>query len=203
MLLRNYDNFQTVLKMCGVYGSSIKFITSAIFGDGVLSFKDTSGTISTSDFLSNTSDYRKPMFGYFYQSNGEGSVNTIGDSCLVCGYDDNEVSYDDYKINDKKAKLTYVGHSVTTATINENNEMVSTYTKTLYNSSNEDITINCIGVEYCATISNKSYNRWLIYKEKIEEITIPAGANVVLTFTTKAPMQQNKPANYEVTATTE
>ena len=198
MLLRNYDNLKAMANTCFVSGKTRYFQSSTVFEDGHISFKTFAGYMSTYNYVGST--LVEPLH-IFYQSNGDAysAGNSTGDACLICGYEENEVTYDDYKIDNLASGLKFVEHSVSTAQLNENNEIVSTYTKILCNTSNADITINCIGATYY-NLLGWSQGSGLVYKEKIPDITIAPKQNVVLTFTTKVPMGQNKPADYSASA---
>lgn len=198
MLLRNYDNYKAIVDMArsGISGRIVyvNYNHESDFSDGHLCLKNTSGT-TTSNF-SGSLDKRDALPFVFYSSS---NAITSSGSNLICGYiGEDVVGYDDYIIDNMNASLIFVSHNTTNAKVNENNEVESVYTKIMCNSSNEDITINCIG----ATMGICGYV-FLLYKEKIPEITIPAGGNVVLTFTTKASLGQNKPADYVATASVE
>lgn len=197
MLLRNYDNYQAVRNMitCGTTSNYNSYLYSEMndeFGDNYLSFKDVNGGIIKVDSFYN--GVSNPFM--FYQN---ANALNVGQPNLMCGYTDNDVSYDDYTIDNVNTSLIFVSHSVTKAKCNDNNEVECIYTKILSNSSTEDIVINCIGLVHY--VSGKGCI--LLYKEKIPEVTISAGANVVLTFTTKVPLGQNRPADYVASASVE
>lgn len=201
MLLRNYDNFSALHRMVGIQSIQKIFEVSSNFGDGYLSFKLPDGSVSQkTKIIANTC---QEPFQYFYGLGGwVDGMNSNGQSYLVCGYEEGDVTYDDYTIENGASSLNFVNHSTSTTIVNENNELESVYSKTLYNSSDEDVVINCLGVKY-ATPFYGEQNSYLVYKEKIPEITIPVNGNVVITFTTKIPLGQNKPTDYVATASVE
>lgn len=202
MLLRNYDNIEALIKMplaqTSGGGTSVRdpYVKGENFGDGYLSFKDTTGNILTSQY------YDSADIHLFSFADGGNNLSGYTDrSSLICGYIESEViTYDDYTIENVNSALTYVTHSSDTPQINDNNEVTSNYYKTFYNSSQNDITINCIGVTYRNEYLSGAI---LIYKKEIPEVTIPAGGNIKLTFTTKVSLGQNKPADYVATASVE
>lgn len=195
MLLRNYDNIIALNNTCFVSGKNKYFNVSTTFGDGEISLKRIDGTMYTSEYWGG---YYNPFYNFYNGGNGNYTYYAETASFLICGYEENEVTYDDYKIDNLASGLKFVENSVSRAQLNENNEVVSTYTKILCNTGSTDITINCIGV--AQSFGSNTYGICLVYKEKIPEITIAPKQNVVLTFTTKVPMGQNKPADYSVNA---
>lgn len=206
MLLRNYDVLKALCEMVDIDRTSDTGFTlnlSNTFGDGHISIKNYDGAMVTTGAMY---AYKKVITHPFNSFNGCGATpesnGNINRSNLICGYNSGEVGYDDYNMDITPTGLIFVSHNVTSPSLNENNEVVSTYTKILCNSSSEDITINCVGVTY-NRISKTYAGHILLYKEKIPEIIIPAGGNIVLTFTTKVPLGQNKPADYVATANVE
>ena len=195
MFTRNYDNIKALMDICTIDGTK-RFALSTTFGDGHISFKKTDGTMYQYDTL----QFSYTPLNRFYNG-GNGNYFATNYSCdyLVCGYEEGEITYDDYKIDNLASGLKFVENSVSIAQVNENNEIVSTYTKIFCNTGSTDITINCIGV-ISAPGSSSAYGAFLVYKEKIPAITIAPKQNVVLTFTTKVPVGQNKPADYSASA---
>ena len=198
MLLRNYDNFIVANNSCFGEGGTKKIPLEAIFGEGHYSFKDIEGNVITS---TNGWYSAYPPFSLFNKLGGGSLPNSNGYSNLICGYESAEVTYDDYKIDNLTTNLVFVSHTHTIPQINENNEFETTYSKVLCNTSGQDITINRIGVAMYNFVGN--YRKYLLFKEAIPEITIAPNQNVVLTFTTKIPLGQNKPADYGTTASVE
>ena len=175
---------------------AVIFTQSTSFGDGHFSFKSIDGVLDTSTY---TNDAYSP-FEKFCTTGGDAASVVNGCSCLVCGYDEEDVTYDDYKINGLASGLKFVSHSSSNEVVN--NQFIGTYTKTLFNNTSETITINCIGViRRQLTSLTRNY---LMYKEKLPQpIEVPANANVILTFTTKTTLGQNKPTDYVATASVE
>lgn len=192
MLLRNFDNIMIFEKLCKLDNK----INNSGYGDGFLGVKTWSGTLLNVG-------YTLPFKSFSAQNN---SVYVYGYPKLLCGYDEAEVTYDDYKIASLPS-LNFVSHSVSPITYDsETNTYTTEYTKTYNNATSNTVTINCIG---CATGSNSSTGdnteyHALYYKEKLpQEIEIPAGASITLKLKTTVTGNPNKPTDYVATASVE
>lgn len=201
MLLRNYDNFMMGSKACSIYlnkTNGIKtLLDTANFGEGFFSIKT-----AQNKFWSNVIEGSSAPFINFEGLSNALSVVRNSNSNLICSnIGDEVVSYDDYTITPIE-NLTFVAHSQPTSVIDEDNNIISSYSKTYYNANAESVTINCIGVVY--NTSTYVGSDILVYKEKLSTpIEVPTGANVTLTFTMKVSMNSNKPTDYVATASVE
>lgn len=201
MLLRNYDNFMMGSKACGIYNNSTyaieKILDTTNFGDGYFSVKTAQNNFYTSVIQSSKAPFRS----FAGLNNVLGVVGNESSNLICSNIGDEVVTYDDYTIT-PISNLTFVAHSQSMPVIDEDNNIISSYSKTYYNANTEAVTINCIAVTY----SPSSYvgSDILVYKEKLSTpIEVPTGANVTLTFTMKASMDSNKPTDYVATASVE
>ena len=192
MLLRNYDNIMTFNNLCKLDNS----IDNSGYGDGFLGVKTWKGTLLKTG-------YTLPFTSFAANNN---SVYNYGYPKLLCGYDESEVTYDDYNIASLPS-LNFVSHSVSPITYDgETNTYTTEYTKTYNNATSDTVIINCIG---CATGSksssgdNTEYHA-LYYKEKLpESVEIPANASITLKLKTIIKGNSNKPADYVASASVE
>lgn len=193
MLLRNYDNLMAISGMLKTRGTNNYISSDEGFGDGILSVKrvypDTVSRVVNSDW------------GYEPLSTFEGIQYTesfsTGSSNLGVGSGSRPVTYDDNKM-ESPLHLTFVNHSFDYSYDEENNALVSNYRKIF--STTTDVTIREIGILYTAPGTGAI----LVYREVLESpIQVPAGSNVVIKFTKKQSLNQNRPTDYTATASVE
>jgi hypothetical protein len=191
MFTRNYDNIITFRQLCN---TNAGYMGTAGYGDGELSVKNWNNALVDSAF----SGYL-PFQNFSAYKNGVSTWDGGSPSNLICGYDENEITYDDYKIASVPS-LNYVSHSFGSRVYNEETNTFSReYTKTYNNASSNTITINCIGVAYCYTGTNSSNVAILVFKEKLPEpVEIPAQASITLKFKTTVTGNPNKPMEASV-----
>lgn len=193
MLLRNYDNIIAMSKM----GFTLTDMQTDGFGDGILSVKSRTGVI-----VSNYATSKASPFSYFTSSNTNYTTLQGGQSNLICGYDESEITYDTYEVG-TIPNLTGVTHSSSDIVYDEEtNTYTREYSKIYSNNTSNPVTINYIGV--LCSISNALQNQVLIYKEKLPEpVEIPAYGSITLKFKTLVSGTPNKPADYVATASVE
>ena len=185
MFTRNYDNIITFRQLCGT--GQTPGISG--YGDGTLCIKNWNNSLV--DIGSNT---YTPFANFGDYKNATNVVDTYGGSNLLCGYDENDITYEDYTIN-TIPNLNFVSHSISSIVYNnEANTYTKEYVKTLNNATSKSITINCVGVSYSWSSTKSSNSIVLVYKEKLpQEIEIPAGASITLKFKTTVTGNPNKP----------
>ena len=194
MLLRNYDNFRSFTALNNLNG----YLDNSGYGDGFLSVRNWNKGV-----VSNYNPYGYHPFQYFYGTYGNNFTTSSGStaiSVLICGYDENEVTYDDCSIATVPT-LNFVSHSFGSIVYDEtSNTYTREYIKTFNNASSNPVTINCVGVTYSMGGNNNNNNYIiLIYKEKLpQEIEIPAGASITLKFKTTVTGNPNKPMEASV-----
>lgn len=195
MLLRNYDNYKAASSLAN---SGNDFYLSTLgFGDGILSIKNTSGSLRGSVSVRST----QPFTNFITYNPKISESGSEGYSNLICCFleDGEEVTYDDYTMPEIN-NLKFVSHSWEPVVYDEDhNEWSRVYKKVIANTNATPVTINCIGVVY------RDYNYpYLIYKKRLEHpIEVPANGNAVLTFTTTVGANPHRPADYNVSASIE
>ncbi|MBE6800684.1 MAG: hypothetical protein E7529_05720 [Ruminococcaceae bacterium] len=194
MILRNYDNILAYNALPN--RNAVEFPGEKVFGDGYLACKLTHGTVANPQYYNGYS----PL-SMFSESSPNSSANSY--SNLICGSGDTEVTYDDYKLaspfTTKELSSVSGVHKVSEPVYDEEtNTMSISYTRNFL--ANENVTVREIGIHYTL----KNVGEVLIYRKVLENpIEVTAGNQFSLTFTAFVPINPNKPANYEATASVE
>lgn len=198
MFLRNYDNIRVSSSMIGQFASNKGFNL-----DGRLAVRGWSGgTTGVYDSIQNFNFASSSSTGS-YNDNSVVTTNYDGISyCkLVVGSDDTPVTYDDYKLGAliSTNDIGFVTSSTTDVIYDESDDTVTqTYTKIFV--AKNDITIKEIGINGVCNNTGGGYRQnSLIYREVLKTpIDVPQGANVVISFTLKRTLYDNKPVEATV-----
>lgn len=204
MILRNYDNVITALKLRTLASERAGSVISTditTFGDGYLNVKCVSGEVGRI-----YSTAISPLCGF--SSNEENDAATSnGYSNLVIGGSDTAVSYDDYCLGEQftSSQVTAINNGkITESKVFDavTNTFKTTYTRSYL--ANEDITIKEIGVKSGVNYTSSKTYTCLMYREVLDTpIEVPKNATVTLTFTIIESANPNKPADYVATASVE
>lgn len=194
MLLRNYDNYQTILSLNHASYSTKFNVNTSVFNDSGLCVKNIQGYNYEPIYYHNVA----PFYIWSTGGNGCGTKFTFGSS-------DTAENYDDYKlttfVQNTDYSVIFSSLSNTTPVLNEGvweNTVSQTFTAL------KDLTIKEIGVSQMVGYNSGDETEILIYRKVLETpIEVPANANFVLSFTTKVSANQNKPADYVATASVE
>lgn len=190
MLLRNYDNYNTITSLNHKTRSSTVGEDLTTFGDGFLNIKDIYNGIRT---------VRYESLPIFYCWSGSNCHTSFG-----FGKGTNPESYDDYQLTTFANSVDY---SIISDSINHTNAAYNESDKTWENTITEtycalkDITVSEIGVYQHFIPSSSSITTALIYRKVLDTpIEVPANGTFTLSFTTKVSANPNKPVSYEASA---
>jgi hypothetical protein len=203
MLLRNYDNAMICQGMVVTRGTSEFLVSDGEFGDGSLVIRNVYNN-SNNKICNNSYWVHQPLSTF--DNAGQTDSFSRGCSNLVIGDGNTPVTYDDFKLESmiSGAKVIFASHSFDYQYNEENNTLTSNYKKVF--TATENITIKEIGV-YSSVPFGTTESKFipiLTYREVLETpIEVAAGSNVVVTFTKKQNLNQNKPADYVATASVE
>ena len=203
MLLRNYDNFMTLISLGNLTGVDAGDKTS--FDDEHLCIKGwNSNTLYTVRI--NTSNGTFSPFQMFSYSTGSGSAvfysGPTNCSTLVAGSGDTPVTYDDNDLANvfTPSQVQKISCSAGDAIYNPTDKTwEKTHTCTCL--AKEDLIIREVGVTHSFYCTYNSVTIALVYRKVLDTpIEVPVNANFVLSFTTKVSANPNKPADYDANA---
>lgn len=199
-ILRNYDNYMAAINL-GIISTATSSVSQATdvktFGDGHINITNTWGSLVNFGY---SSQNRIPPFSLWTnEGNKDANLNASQRTNLICGNGTKEESYDDYGIS-LISNLTPITHQVKGRIYDADTKTWSVVYEKTFNTLN-DITITEIGAVYNGYNTNGGGLGVLVYRKLLDEpIEVPAGANFILSFTTKVSANPNKPAAYDASA---
>lgn len=194
MILRNYDNIVTAIKT-----NFTRDIDTSAFGDGYLS-------VGIGDSVFPIYNYSNGTKIPFLNWTGATSSNYSG---FYFGSGTTAPTYDDTSMESQYTYGTHfslVSSSLTQTTVyNEETQCFEKTTKQIFTAIT-DLTINEIGVRslFYKNGSSSGDLYALVFREVLETpISVPEGANFIVTFKQNIPANPNKPTDYTATASVE
>lgn len=199
MLLRNYDKMDLMRRIADQSDSNSYFgAVNDDFTGNNLSIKDIDGYVKRV--------YNAPTLLGNFGHNSSMLIISNSVTCLVCGSGSTPVTYDDYKLENILTDTQAQGVKIEGDYNPVYNEETDSWSRTVSRTflANEDLVINEIGVYQGCTYEYEKRQLVMVYRKVLDTpIEVPAGANFTISFTTNISANQNKPNNYDATASVE